>query len=96
MTAAPGPDVPLTDLDFEKIGRALVMLVPTCVHLRHASIESTLYYVHPESGTEAEFVHDLFMLPLEEVITKWYGGREPASRLAAAVMDQILADLIPG
>ena len=87
----------LADLDWEKIGRAVVMLVPTTVQLRHASLDSTLrHYVHPEPLSELDFVRDLFVLPLEEVIDKWYGNRLNAGRIAAAVMDELLDNLIPG
>lgn len=88
---------PLADLDWEKIGRAVVMLVPTTVGLRHASLDSTLRdYIHPEPLSELDFVRDLFILPLDEVIEKWYGDRLAAGRMAADVMDQVLDELMPG
>ena len=98
MTDAPeARGIPLADLNWERLGRAVAMLVPTTVHLRHASLDSTLrHYVHPEPLSELDFVRDLFVLPLGEVIEKWYGNRLNAGRIAAAVMDQVLDDLIPG
>jgi hypothetical protein len=87
-------DAPLADLDFEQIGRALVMLVPTSASLRHASVISTLRdYIHPKPGSEGDFVRDLFLLPLDDVADKWYGGRLNASRISAVVMDGIIARL---
>jgi hypothetical protein len=89
--------IPLADLDFEWIGRTVAMLVPVCVGLRHASLDSTIRdYIHPEPMSESDFVRDLFILPLEDVIAKWYGDRMTAGRMAAAVMDQILDRLMPG
>jgi hypothetical protein len=91
------PDVPLADLDWEQIGRAVVMIVPVCVQMRHASVDSTLRdYVHPEPMSETDFVRDVFLMPLDEVIEKWYGDRLTAGRMAAAVMDQVLDRLMPG
>jgi hypothetical protein len=91
------PDAPLADLDWEQIGRAVVMIVPVCVQMRHASVDSTLRdYVHPEPMSETDFVRDVFLMPLDEVIEKWYGDRLTAGRIAAAVMDQVLDGLIPG
>ena len=89
--------IPLADLDWERLGRTVAMLVPVCVQLRHASLDSTLrHYIHPEPLSETDFVRDLFTEPLEDVITKWYGNRENAGRIAAAVMDQLLDGLMPG
>lgn len=88
--------VPLANLDWEQLGRSLAMLVPTSVMLRHASIDSTLrHYVHPEPLSEVDFIKDLFTRPLKEVITKWYGSRDNAATLAAAVMDNMLDELAP-
>lgn len=88
--------VRLIDLDFKRIGEALIALPLTTLGLRHASIESSLDYIHPEPGTEAEFVKDLFTLPQDEIIAKWYGGHEFAAQLTAATMDKVLASLLPG
>jgi hypothetical protein len=98
MTDAPeGEGVPLADLDWEQLGRTVAMLAPTAAYLRHASLDSTLRdYIHPEPLSEMDFVRDLFMEPLGEVIDKWYGGRENATRMAAAVMETVLDDLMPG
>ena len=98
MTDTPeGSVAPLANLDWERIGRAVVMLIPTTVRLRHASLDSTLRdYVHPDPLSELDFVRDLFILPLDEVIEKWYGDRLAAGRIAAAAMDQVLDRLMPG
>lgn len=89
--------VPLAGLDWEQLGRSLAMLAPIAVQLRHASVESTLRdYIHPEPLSESDFIRDLFMMPLDEVVVKWYGSHENASRLAAVVMDQVLDGLMPG
>jgi hypothetical protein len=98
MTDAPeGRGIPLADLDWEQLGRAVAMLVPICVQLRHASLDSTLrHYIHPEPLSETDFVRDLFTEPLEDVIKKWYGSRDNAGRIAAAVTDQMLDRLMPG
>jgi hypothetical protein len=98
MADAPeGRGIPLADLDWEQLGRTVAMLVPICVQMRHASLDSTLRdYIHPVPLSESDFVRDLFTEPLGEVIEKWYGSRENAGRIAAAVMDQVLDGLMPG
>jgi hypothetical protein len=79
-------------LDYEQIGRAVVMLAPTSAYLRHASITSTLRdYIHPAPLSASDFIRDLFLMPLEEAIDKWYGSRLNATRLAAEVMDAVVA-----
>lgn len=88
------PDAPVADLDLEAIGSALVMLAPTAVGLRHTSVESTLRdYIHPEPLSASDFVRDLFVMPLGEVVEKWYGGRMGAGRMAADAMDEFIAEL---
>jgi len=98
MTDAPeSRAVPVADLDYEQIGRAAIMLIPICVTLRHASLDSTLrYYIHPEPLSAVDFIRDLFIMPLDKVIKKWYGSRMNAGRIAAAVMDQLLDEIMPG
>ena len=58
-TTTPGkPYARIADLDFKRIGETLLALPLTTVALRHTSIESSLDYVHPEPGTESEFVKE--------------------------------------
>jgi hypothetical protein len=88
------PDAPVADLDSRRVGEMLIKLPAVAAYLRHESVQSTLGYVWPISGREAEFIRDLFTKPLAVVLDKWYGGELHAGRLAAGVMDSVLKDLI--
>jgi hypothetical protein len=83
-------NTPLAKLDLEEIAAALIMLVPGCLTLGHQSIRSDLWYIHPEPGSAAEFVKDLFTLKPDEVARKWYGSEEGAMLLHSAAISLAL------
>lgn len=82
MTEQPRP--PVMDLDPALIGKRLLLAVAAANALGHSRIASTLrdYTDDSPSANELQFVKDAITLPVEEVIEKWFGGRELADLLA--------------
>jgi hypothetical protein len=90
------PDAPVAALDLARIGDILTRLPVIAASLRHASIASSLDYIHPLSADgdpELEFVSDMLTEPLDVIHDKWYGGRFNASRFGAATMDAVIERL---
>lgn len=84
---------PVFSLDPAKVGAQLILVPAQMAMLGHASPQSTLRYGSDDTaGPEAEFVRDMFVLPPNEVIEKWYGSRLNAARLTAVAV----AFAIPG
>lgn len=97
MTETPG--APALDLDPARIGDIMMRLPAIAATLRHTSLESALGYIHPiseEGDPELDFVRDMLTEKLEVVQERWYGGAFGASRVAAALMDQVIERLKSG
>lgn len=83
---------PVTGLDPARIGEIMIRLPAIAASLRHASLKSSLGYLHPVSGDgdpELEFVRAMLTERLGVVHDEWYGGSLNASRMSADLMDQV-------
>jgi hypothetical protein len=81
MSQNPEPRPAVLELDAEKIGDVVVRLGLAAHQLGHEHATGTLrpYCSHPENLTpEAQFVYDIFIRRIPEVIDRWYGG-EPGA-----------------
>lgn len=72
----------IKDLNPEILGELLLRVAPVAMQAQHEWPKSTMIdYINPTSEGEAEFIRDLFTLKTEEIIEKWYGGRDGAAQL---------------
>jgi hypothetical protein len=81
------------DLDPAAIGGVLQRLGSLAWQMGHESVSGTIspYCRHPELlSPEAQFVSDLFSLTTRQLVDRWYGGPDGASRLSAAIAGRML------
>lgn len=67
-------------LNAEKLANTLLQVPLVSMQLNHKHIKGSLRdYVSPsEENYEGQFVKDLFTLETDQIIEKWYGGKEEA------------------
>ena len=84
------------DLDLERLGELMLRIPLASSQLRHTSLQSSLDYIHaqPGDGPELEYVRDFLTLGTEELIDRWFGGREVAGRASASVLDGIAEEFM--
>lgn len=71
----------ISELDKDKVFQILLRTPLVSMQANHKHIKSTLRdYVFPNT-LESEYVKDLFTLETDEIIEKWYGGKEQAGTL---------------
>ena len=70
-------------LNTDKVAEILLRVPLISMQLNHKHIKSSLRdYVSPgENHLEAQYVKDLFTLVTDEIIEKWYGGKDDAEIL---------------
>lgn len=82
------------DLNLERLGELLLRIPLTSSQLRHTSLRSSMDYIHSaDDDPELEYVRDFLTLGTQEIIDRWFGGREVAGHATAAVMDDAIAEL---
>lgn len=94
MTGHPVGERRAEDLDLERLGELLLRLPLASHELRHTSLRSSLVYIHALGDSpELDYVRDFLTLGTQEIIDRWFGGGEVATRTGATLMNDVVAEL---
>ncbi|MER2111150.1 MAG: hypothetical protein ABS960_00565 [Solibacillus isronensis] len=79
-----------SQLDKEEVYQKLMRVPLISMQLNHKHLKSSMrdYILPSDDDLEGQFVRDLFILETDEIIGKWYGGKEEAARLLFALKKQ--------
>jgi hypothetical protein len=77
------------DLDCERLASLLLTIPMTSNGLRHTSLKSSLDYMHGDRP-ELAYIRDFLTLGTQEIIDKWFGGQDTASRTHDELVGQVI------